>query len=184
MLDAGERMRDLVGSVSDLVDLEAAGHVTLASEDLTDVVRQCLDRVRQTLERPDVTVELHAPPESLDADIDGALLCRALTALLANAVQHSPPDATVRIDVVGTPAVVSVQVSDHGPGIAAAERARLVRPFERGSSDLTGPRARAGLPLAHAVALAHHGTLALRDNEPHGLVAVLMLPRRRPMSRG
>ena len=77
----------------------------------------------------------------------------------------------------------SVEVVDHGPGIAAEAAERLRRPFERGNAARSGDGGVGlGLAIVERVARMHGGTLALLDAETaprRGLRARLTLPRQR-----
>jgi signal transduction histidine kinase len=66
-------------------------------------------------------------------------------------------------------------VADHGPGIAAADRQRVVDRFVRLENARSRPGSGLGLSLAAAVARLHGGSLRIEDNRP-GLRAVLSLP--------
>ncbi|MBV8308360.1 MAG: sensor histidine kinase, partial [Gammaproteobacteria bacterium] len=70
---------------------------------------------------------------------------------------------------------VSLIVSDNGPGIAAADRARAGQPFVRFGSGAKPEGSGLGLSLAAAIARLHRGRLALESNEP-GLRVVVELP--------
>ncbi|MGA2794383.1 MAG: ATP-binding protein [Roseiarcus sp.] len=72
---------------------------------------------------------------------------------------------------------VEVSVADHGPGIAAADRARVLGRFVRLEGARSRPGSGLGLSLAAAVAHMHGGAVRLEDNAP-GLRVVLALPGR------
>jgi signal transduction histidine kinase len=61
-----------------------------------------------------------------------------------------------------------LSIADNGPGIPAADRARVFERFYRGSAAATGDQQGAGLGLALAQAIAQrHGlTLRLLPSEP------------------
>jgi signal transduction histidine kinase len=105
-------------------------------------------------------------------------LRRALTNLLENALTYGGK-ATLRIE--DAPASLRLVVEDEGPGIPEADLARMLEPFER----LEASRGRAtggvglGLSIARDIAASHGGTLRLENRSPHGLRAILELPRYR-----
>jgi hypothetical protein len=105
---------------------------------------------------------------------DKALIHQAVANLVDNAVKFSPPGGTVRV-TASTQGKVSITVTDEGPGIPEAERARAVERFYRGESARSTPGSGLGLSLVAAVAQLHGGELRLEDNHP-GLRAVLVLP--------
>ena len=108
-------------------------------------------------------------PATILADM--GLVQQLLVNLLDNVALHTPARtcATIGLRVEAGEAVISI--ADNGPGIAEAQRDRVMQPFERGT---TSPRPGSGLGLAIADAIMrfHHGTLELGDNGP-GLVVRL-----------
>ena len=87
----------------------------------------------------------------------------------------SPVQNRVRIAVAGRGERVEIEVSDRGPGIAAADRSRVVGRFVRLEGSRSRPGSGLGLSLAAAVAQLHQGELRLEDNAP-GLRVVLSIP--------
>lgn len=86
--------------------------------------------------------------------------------LLENACQHAFSEIRVSIEV--EQGVARLHVEDDGPGIALADRERLVQPFQRGAVAVTPPGGRArqgghGLGLAIVARLAawHRGELSI-----------------------
>ena len=71
---------------------------------------------------------------------------------------------------------VEIEVTDKGPGIPEAERARATDRFYRGEAARSTPGSGLGLALVQAVAHLHGGQLTLLDAAP-GLRAVLCLAR-------
>lgn len=98
-----------------------------------------------------------------------ALLEEALANLLHNALQHTPTggQVTVQAGVLEGKAVLCV--ADTGPGIPAADRARVGERFLRVTAPATHPSTRGsglGLAIAHAIAQRHGGLLRLADAHP------------------
>ncbi|MEO3810526.1 HAMP domain-containing sensor histidine kinase [Sphaerisporangium sp. B11E5] len=81
---------------------------------------------------------------------------------------------------VGIPAPVAVlAVTDHGPGLTAAQAARVFDRFYRtdpSRSRSTSTGAGLGLSIAHSLARAHDGALTLHTIPGHGASFVLILP--------
>ncbi len=106
----------------------------------------------------------------------GELLSQAVANLLDNAVKYTPAGGTVTVSLAqeGDRAVLSV--CDTGPGIPAADRARVLERFVRLDASRGGPGAGLGLSLVAAVARLHGATVSLADNQP-GLKVVLAFRR-------
>ncbi|MFB7908732.1 sensor histidine kinase [Kitasatospora sp. NPDC056076] len=105
-------------------------------------------------------------------------LSRLLTNLVDNARRHAR--SAVRVRVASDGGLVTLEVTDDGPGIPAADRERVFERFTRLDEARTRDDGGAGLGLAiaKAVATAHQGTLTAEEpTAPHGGARlVLRLP--------
>jgi signal transduction histidine kinase len=91
-------------------------------------------------------------------------------------VEEEPPSgADVALSVSGVGDAVVIAIADHGPGIASADRTRVLGRFVRLEGARSRPGSGLGLSLAAAVARMHGGAVRLEDNSP-GLRVVLTLP--------
>jgi signal transduction histidine kinase len=118
---------------------------------------------------------------------DRQLLGQAIANLLDNAIKYGAPaegaTASGTKPEIGIAAkadgnMAEIVVTDHGPGVPAQERERVLGRFVRLEASRSEPGSGLGLSLVAAVASLHGGTLKLEDNEP-GLRVVLTLPRER-----
>lgn len=100
---------------------------------------------------------------------------RAVSNLVDNAVRFGT-EVVIKLDAAGDRLIV--EVCDNGPGIPDERKAAMLEPFVRGEEARTLDATSGfglGLSIAQAVAHAHGGSLSLRDNDPHGLVARIVL---------
>jgi signal transduction histidine kinase len=130
-----------------------------------------VDRLRRTTSldvRADIT------PARLTGDADA--LSRVLRNLLDNAARH----ARSRVEVALRPGDGSVQVdvADDGPGVPAADRARVFDRFVRLDPDRSRSAGGTGLGLAivREIVLAHGGTVSIGDRDGGGTVVSVQLP--------
>ena len=114
------------------------------------------------------------------------LVSQALANLIDNAIKYAGPNGKLN----GAPAEIvvkagndgeriAISVADRGPGIAEADRGRVVERFVRLEQSRSEPGSGLGLSLAAAVARLHGGELKLEDNHP-GLRSTIALPRAGP----
>ena len=68
----------------------------------------------------------------------------------------------------------TLTVTDTGPGIAAADRERVMERFVRGTD--TGNGCGLGLAIVREIIERHQGSVTLADAAPHGLRVILTLP--------
>lgn len=106
--------------------------------------------------------------------------------LVDNAIKYAGPETSQTNGageiVVGAGAEgdrIMLTVSDHGPGIPAADRGRVIERFVRLEQSRSEPGSGLGLSLASAVARLHGGELTFEDNHP-GLKSIIALPRAGP----
>ena len=114
-----------------------------------------------------------------------SLISQALANLIDNAIKYTPAEGRVTISASETPSGVDLTVADSGPGIPAADRARVVERFVRLEASRNSPGTGLGLSLVAAVARLHQARLTLDDNNP-GLKATISFPRnpQRPQKKG
>jgi signal transduction histidine kinase len=107
--------------------------------------------------------------------VDPADLEQILDNLIANALEASSPNSTIRLAVGGDGRTVDIAVVDQGPGMSAESRARAFDRFWQGS---TSPNGSAGLGLAIVQQLvdANSGRITLADAEVGGLRVSLRFP--------
>ena len=103
-------------------------------------------------------------------------LRRAVSALVDNAIAHSPVAETVTVTVRRDDQDVCVHVRDNGDGLAPSAAAQLTERFARGSSTGDGRRFGLGLALVDEVVRAHWGRLDINGNLAPGSRFTLVLP--------
>jgi signal transduction histidine kinase len=139
--------------------------------DLGDV----LERVALAYQ-PAIEDQAKALRLSIETDImvegDGDLLAQMFNNLVENALVHTPAHSLITIALHREPDAVIAIVSDNGPGIPVADRAKVLQRFYRLEGSRALPGSGLGLSLASAVARLHHAVLSLADNHPGVAVAI------------
>lgn len=113
----------------------------------------------------------------LDVFAHRELLQRALSNLIDNALKYAAGGSAIQIGasmIAG--GSVDLMVSDDGPGLSEAERARAAQRFVRLDPARGGAGAGLGLSLVQTIAHLHGGELRLEPNHPQGLSAHVILP--------
>lgn len=138
--------------------------------DVAALVREGIADLHEVLGGHDLEIEAESTP----AVVDPMRVRQVLTNLLSNAAKFSPPGTSIGVRVGCENGEVSISVTDHGPGIAVADRPRLFRAFERLGAG--GKGLGIGLYLSRAIAEAHGGTLELADAPPGTTTFVFRVP--------
>ncbi|MBZ0269108.1 hypothetical protein K8I85_13195, partial [bacterium] len=103
-----------------------------APVDLREVVRRSVRTVGAAAAARDVRLSVPEDAAPARAWADAHLLEEALVNLLENAVQFSPPGATVDVSFESGDDGARVRVRDHGPGLPEGGAAALFERFTRG----------------------------------------------------
>ncbi|WP_151084011.1 sensor histidine kinase [Nocardioides cynanchi] len=157
----------LTTMVSDLLDMSRlqTGAVLPIADDVP--LREVVGRALAGLDGAE-RVEVGELPT---AYVDAGLLERVVANLVANALRFSE---LVRIDGVADGRRVRLRVVDHGPGVAAADRARIFEPFQREGDVGTGVGL--GLAVARGLTEAQGGSLEAEETPGGGLTMVVDVP--------
>ncbi len=103
---------------------------------------------------------------------DPRRLKEALLNLIANALEATPRQGSVEVDVSGGGGEAVIRVRDTGKGMEPADMARLGTPFFTTRAGGTG----LGVVLARAAIRQHGGDLGFESEVGHGTVATVRLP--------
>jgi signal transduction histidine kinase len=151
--------------------------------DLGALVRDVAELYAPVAEEAGLTLACTAE-DGFEVRANRQLIGQAVANLIDNAVKYGRPApgarlqaADIEVSVEARPDGIAVVVADHGHGIAAADRARVLKRFVRLEASRTRPGTGLGLSLVAAVARLVGGRLTLEDNAP-GLKVALVLPRR------
>jgi signal transduction histidine kinase len=173
----------LSGMVDDLFDLSriqaGAFGVDIEPMRVDDLLSDCLAGLIPLAKAVDVRLESDAAgPATLTGN--ASELGRALTNLVANAIQHTPTDGTVKVRMRSDPSQVEISVRDECGGIPADalhrvfevgyrhEAARTPNPGRRGGAGL-------GLAIVRGIVSAHGGTVDVQ-NVGRGCEFITRLP--------
>ena len=104
---------------------------------------------------------------------------------MANAIKFSGKGNKVRVSAARIPdGRLQISVADTGPGIAAEDMARILRPFERATDGMSQeiPGVGLGLPLASHLIALHGGELTMDSVPGQGTIASFCLPADRVLT--
>jgi len=160
------------------------GREEMTEFDAAEIARDVGELYEPLADEKGLSLRVEAPaPARLTGNRD--LVSQALANLVDNAIKyarHEEPGAAngeIVVAARGEGNGIELAVSDHGPGIPAGDRGRVVERFVRLEKSRSEPGSGLGLSLAAAVANLPGGALTFEDNEP-GLRAVITLPRSGP----
>lgn len=165
--DIGEMERMIEGY---LAFVRGEGHETPTKTDLAPLLNEIVDGAR----RQGAAIALETQGD-LQVEVRPNALKRSLTNLVTNATRYGKK---VAVRAVRQDEAIEITVIDDGPGIPAAKREDVFRPFVR----LESSRNKAtggiglGLTIARDIIRGHGGDIVLQDAPGGGLKASVRLP--------
>ena len=172
------------GAVLAIARLQAAGAApSQAPFDPAGLARDIAELYEPLCEDKGVEFRAELSPD-LTVRGNREFLAQALANILDNAVKYTPAGGAIMLRVRRrSSGEVEFSVTDTGPGVPQADRARVVERFVRLENSRNEPGAGLGLSLVAAVAEAHDGRLDLDEGPGKvgemgpGLRVALILPR-------
>jgi two-component system sensor histidine kinase GlrK len=134
--------------------------------ELTDLIAKCMAEQRLQWQARKLRVTVGGKP--LWVEIDPEKMATVFGNLLSNAIRFSPLGATIRFSVSQLPGRAVVDIVDEGPGVAAADRARVFEPFYRGENQPADAvrGSGIGLSIVYEYITAHGGQIELLPDGP------------------
>lgn len=174
-----ERGRQLIEQLLSLARAQAAGpsaHADAAAS-VQAVFRRVLEDLIPLAEAKRIDIGVVG---TLDAQVRVAEhdLYTLVRNLADNAIGYTPAGGRVDLALQADAGALVLSVSDDGPGIAPAERARVFEPFYRAAGN-DQPGSGLGLPIVQAIAHRMGGEVRLDETDPQrhtGLRVTVTLP--------
>lgn len=185
-----KHLSQLINDVLQLSQIEA-GQMSLSRTwvNMADLVTEAVDATQPLYRTKGLTLDVNLPSAEHDSGEDGAkdgllVFCdrlrirQILLNLLSNAGRYTQQGG-VCIKVVPNGDLITVSVSDTGPGIPAQDRERIFEPFQHGNIQNNRPHEGSGLGLSISKQLveAHGGRMWLESQVGVGSTFFFTLPR-------
>ncbi|HLI24343.1 MAG TPA: HAMP domain-containing sensor histidine kinase, partial [Acidimicrobiales bacterium] len=173
MSDVGAQLEELTTLVGDLVELARQDEPQPEAVDVAfDAI---VERALQRAKRRATSVQLQVTTEPGMVKAPPALLERAVLNVLDNAIKWSPPGGTVEV-ALRRRATWTLDVRDHGPGIAPDDLPRVFDRFYRAPSARALPGSGLGLAIVRRVVEANGGSVGIWCPPEGGTVVHVELP--------
>ncbi|NOZ94313.1 MAG: PAS domain S-box protein [Acidobacteria bacterium] len=160
-----------------VANLKAAMRGVGSEQTLLDagaVTRRAAVEAAQSLEAED-RLRLDLAREPLPVRVAESALILAISNLVRNALEASPPESVVVVGAASTPTEIEIRVDDAGPGVPEELREQVFEPFfttrsHRGGTGL-------GLAITRDMIARQGGEVRLTASPQGGTRAVIRLPR-------
>lgn len=178
-LKSSDRMRSLIDGLLMLARTDAERlELRPVPVDLREIAEDAISQLQDKATTADVELECIVPEDNLKVLADSRFLAQIPANLIDNAIQHTPADGKISVEVrrEGDKAVLTVR--DTGCGIAAEHIPHLFERFYRVDAGRSRRHGGSGLGLAICRSLveAHHGTITCESKLGEGSVFRVCLP--------
>lgn len=162
------------------VERLSAGQLEMkrASVPVSDLVLECVDRIRPLAERKSIAVQCEADP-NLFVDGDRELLEYACYNLLSNAVKYSPAQTAIDVRAQSSSDRILIAVRDQGYGMESSELKQIFQRFYRARTAQKSGENGSGLGLAivEEIVIQHQGSISVESQVGEGSCFTVFLPR-------
>ena len=148
--------------VEELLNLShiRSGRLPLTAQrfDLTQLARETLASHQLLADQRDLTVNVHAPAQTLEVPGDSNYIRQAFANVLANALKYAPEGSIIDVRVLRSADEAILEVQDSGPGVPEKDLERVFDEFYRaGGTTAEKPGTGLGLSICRGIIEAHAG---------------------------
>lgn len=148
--------------------------------DMVSIVQQTVDDIYELAKVKQLKFAMALPEDSLWIRGDFGLLLRAITNILINAINYSPPAATIRVSLKNDQHLLTLEIADKGPGIPAARIPKLFRRFSRVDAEHQSREGSGlGLYFVDVTIKKHHGDVSVKSQLGVGTMFIISMPLER-----
>lgn len=169
-----DEVLSLFAAILHVSEVESGVALPVASIDLSEMTAEIAEIYEPAVRAGGRSLHWNVDPKVTVVGTRG-LLAQALSNLVENAIQHTPPGSHLEIRRQKNEQRTDLSVRDNGQGIPAVDCDKALRRFERLDPTRFTPGFGLGLTLVDMVARRHGGRLEPGDAAP-GLIATIHLP--------
>jgi len=172
------RLEKLIDGLMTMTRLDSGKAFTFKNVDLTALIHDIVAELYLEIDEKHLLVDLVVPDNMPPIQADESELSRAMTELIQNAIQFTPPDGHVIVSVEVNTNDVFIDVCDNGIGIAEEDLPRifdtLYRVDKSRSADTGGIGL--GLAIARKIIEKHGGSIEVTSTLGKGSTFRIVLP--------
>jgi signal transduction histidine kinase len=179
IVNESERLTRLLNNVLEFSKLErGTSRFHLVPHAIGEVVQRSVRAMSYPLAQQGFTLRVDIADGLPEVPLDPDALEQALLNLLTNAMKYSGAARTIELAVRRDDRHVTIDVVDHGVGIASEDHERVFEKFYRAATPENRhiPGTGLGLTLVQHIARAHGGSIRLSSTPGEGSCFSLLLP--------
>ena len=177
MLEAGDKLLNLVNDILDLSTIEA-GYMELETKEINAeaMLRSLHDLVLEWTRKEDITLIYTSSLEMGTLQADETRLKQALLNLINNAIRYTPAGGKIELAAERHDDSIHLIVRDNGEGIPQDKMDTIMDPFVQLKDKHHQKGAGLGLTLTKSIIELHGGTLEIQSEEGKGTEVRCVLP--------
>jgi len=165
-----DRLGRIIDDLLNLSMIEAQESPSREPVPIPVLISETVEAVRPAAAAAGIPLEVAGTIPDVSIPCDRRQVLSALTNLLDNAIKYSESPSPVEIGATESDGMVTITVTDHGPGIPSRDMERIFERFyrvDRARSRATGGTG-LGLSIVRHVAQAHGGDVTVESREGEG----------------
>ncbi|MEM7259205.1 MAG: HAMP domain-containing sensor histidine kinase, partial [Pseudomonadota bacterium] len=178
-LKHSKRLQALISDLFELAKLDDRAE-QLNSElfSLNDIISDVMQGYQPQAQQKNIQIHYHTDETRLLVQGDLAMMDRAVSNLLGNALQYTQAGGEIKLAVSSVdPDQVMFEIEDNGPGIDPAQIENIFKRFHRADNQHNeGSNAGLGLAITQRIVQLHGGTLEV-ENTGNGTRFRFALPK-------
>lgn len=163
------RIEQIVG---ELLLLAKPQNARFHKHNLVDTIKQIIALLQTQAIMNNIEIEFHHQTDEAEIYCDENQIKQVVINLLKNALEVSPPDGRVVIEIDTDAKGVSISIRDEGPGIPEDTLRKLGEPFFTTKEKGTG----LGLTVSYNIIEAHGGRIEVHSIVNQGTTFTILLP--------
>jgi two-component system OmpR family sensor kinase len=166
-----DRLGHVISQLQALAGLESMAQ-SFTTFDLVELARDVIAELAPRILSNGDTIELEDPGVPVAVRANRTLIALALTNLVSNATQHTPPGTNIRVVATSQP---MIDVVDDGPGVASSDPQHAKLRYWR-ADNRRSDSAGLGLSIVSRIMDVHDGELVVSSDEGVGARFRLIFP--------
>jgi two-component system heavy metal sensor histidine kinase CusS len=178
-LEETVRLSDLIGDLLFLARADSPlTHLHRQRVDVGELLGIVREYYEATASEGGISLVASPGAETITAELDRALMLRAVSNLVSNAIAHTPSGGSVTLAASTIEAEISINVSDTGSGIPAEALPRVFDRFFRvdPSRSKTSGGTGLGLAIVQSIMTLHGGSAEITSKLGRGTCVTLRVP--------
>ncbi|MFO7988651.1 MAG: ATP-binding protein [Desulfotignum sp.] len=176
-IEEADRLLDMINTMLVISRTRAGeGNFHFEPLDLTQMIQAACDLYAPVAEDKQIDFACQIPGR-FEMTADVAMLQRAFSNLLDNAIKYTGPGGRILVEMIRkNDTMIEIRVTDTGPGIPEELHDRIFDRFFRAESSRSSSGSGLGLSFARAIVREHDGDIQVGSSQGSGACFILTLP--------